>query len=84
MAWKTRGFGKFGVSAKEDRTAGGIVFASKLEKNVWEFFSQHVPPEEIHLQKRFTLQPAFWLDGVKKARMRISRVFRQIGTPGAL
>lgn len=72
MAFHKRGFGKFGVSSKEDRTAGGILFDSKLEKNVWEFLSQHVPAAELHLQTRFVLQPSFYLDSRKDVRVRVS------------
>jgi hypothetical protein len=56
-----RAGGKYGVSAVEDRTAGGLKFDSKLEMNAHQFLvSRKIPFER---QKVYELQPELDIDG---------------------
>lgn len=51
--------GRFQVSAKEERTSHGIVFASKLELRLFLWLKKRLPDEPIRLQEKFILQEGF-------------------------
>jgi hypothetical protein len=52
-------FGRYKVSAKEDRTYDAIVFDSKWEMNTYKLLKSLLPDAHIHRQVEFLLQPKF-------------------------
>lgn len=55
--------GRYKVSPKEERTADGIIFASKFEKETYLLFKKFIGLEYITLQQSFELQPGFRFEG---------------------
>ena len=62
---------KYGVSAKEDRTWNGRLYASKLEMNFHKVLLEHFQEDRIHLQVPFVLQPSFRLSFDKEIRREV-------------
>ena len=62
---------KYGVSAKEDRTWEGRLYASKLEMNFHKTLLEHFPADKIHVQTAFVLQPAFRMSFDKDLRREV-------------
>jgi hypothetical protein len=62
---------KYGVSAKEDRTWEGRLYASKLEMNFHKVLLEHFPADQIHIQIPFVLQPSFRLPFDKELRREV-------------
>ena len=56
---KGAGQGRIKRSAKEDRTADGIVFDSASEMRGYLFLKPRIKPGCLHLQPKFELQPKF-------------------------
>jgi len=58
-AASSKGRGRIRVSPKEARTVDGIVFDSKLEKELYQVIKNLVPPEELQLQPNFLIMEGF-------------------------
>ena len=62
--------GRYTVSAKEKRTADGIVFDSAGERGAYEILRDHAGLEHITLQPEFLLQPAYEFEGKRHRDIR--------------
>ena len=51
--------GRYKVSPKQERTVDGQVFDSKWEARVFSLLRSQIPPEHLHIQYKFLLQPKF-------------------------
>ncbi len=62
--------GRYKVSAPDQRTVDGILFASKLEAGAYVILRDAMGKENVLLQREFVLQEAFTFEGKKFRAMK--------------